>query len=165
MLPKEHDSAQVAIDPNFLEIVKSLAASCQRLQSSPAAKCGSARVHRGPAGIYVFSEEGRNLYVGRSDDVAKRLELHRGGAENQATFAFRLAREATGNLKPTYTKAGSRKDLMERDDFKRAFATAKQRIAEMDVRVVAESDPVRQALLEIYVAVVLKTPYNDFNTT
>ena len=34
----------------------------------------------------------------------------------------------------------------------------------MQVRYVEEIDPLRQALLEIYVAVVLKTPYNDFNT-
>jgi hypothetical protein len=32
----------------------------------------------------------------------------------------------------------------------------------MDVRYVEETDPQRQALLEIYVAVVLETPYNDF---
>ncbi len=34
----------------------------------------------------------------------------------------------------------------------------------MQVRYVEERDPLRQALLEIYVALVLKTPYNDFNT-
>jgi len=34
----------------------------------------------------------------------------------------------------------------------------------MDVRYVEETDPLRQALLEIYVSIVLKTPYNDFDT-
>ena len=34
----------------------------------------------------------------------------------------------------------------------------------MDLRFVDEADPIRQALLEIYVAVVLGTPYNDFDT-
>ena len=34
----------------------------------------------------------------------------------------------------------------------------------MQVRYVQEADPLRQALLEIYAAVVLATPYNDFNT-
>jgi hypothetical protein len=33
----------------------------------------------------------------------------------------------------------------------------------MDLRFVEESDPIRQALLEIYSARVLKTPYNDFD--
>jgi hypothetical protein len=31
----------------------------------------------------------------------------------------------------------------------------------MDLRFVEEADPFRQALLEIYTAVALKTPYND----
>ena len=34
----------------------------------------------------------------------------------------------------------------------------------MEIRFVEETDPVRQALLEIYVATVLETPYNDFDT-
>ena len=34
----------------------------------------------------------------------------------------------------------------------------------MELRFVEESEPLRQTLLEIYVAVVLKTPYNDFDT-
>lgn len=32
----------------------------------------------------------------------------------------------------------------------------------MDVRYVDESNPICQALLEMYVAVVLDTPHNDF---
>jgi hypothetical protein len=34
----------------------------------------------------------------------------------------------------------------------------------MDLRYVVEGDPLRQALLEIYVAVVLETQCNDFET-
>ena len=34
----------------------------------------------------------------------------------------------------------------------------------MQVLYVEETDPLRQALLEIYVSIVLATPYNDFNT-
>jgi hypothetical protein len=34
----------------------------------------------------------------------------------------------------------------------------------MDVRFVEEPDPICQALLEIYSAVALQTPYNDFDT-
>jgi hypothetical protein len=48
--------------------------------------------------------------------------------------------------------------------FSEAFRQAKARIYKMDVRFVEESDPIQQALLEIYVAFVLKAPYNDFNT-
>jgi hypothetical protein len=47
-------------------------------------------------------------------------------------------------------------------EFSPAFIRAKARLLDMDLRFIEEPDPVRQALLEIYVAVVLKTPYNDF---
>jgi hypothetical protein len=32
----------------------------------------------------------------------------------------------------------------------------------MEVRFVEEADPLRQALLEVYAAVALQTPHNDF---
>ena len=48
--------------------------------------------------------------------------------------------------------------------FNLAFTDAKARVRKMDLRFVEEADPTRQALLEIYASVVLKTPYNDFNT-
>jgi hypothetical protein len=43
-----------------------------------------------------------------------------------------------------------------------AFVEAKRRVAGMDIRYVEEPDPVKQALLEIYAATALETPYNDF---
>ena len=87
-----------------------------------------------------------------------------GATHRMAAFAFRLAREATGNPVATYKKEGSRGDLMENPEFRFAFDEAKKRIRMMDLRFVEENDPIRQALLEIYVAVSLKTPYNDFDT-
>jgi hypothetical protein len=40
----------------------------------------------------------------------------------------------------------------------------KDRIRAMDFRAVEETDQTRQTLLEVYCAVVLETPYNDFGT-
>jgi len=48
--------------------------------------------------------------------------------------------------------------------FAGAFIAAKERIRAMEYRYVEEADQNRQALLEIYCAVVLRTPYNDFGT-
>ena len=53
---------------------------------------------------------------------------------------------------------------MSNPEFAAAFADAKRRIREMDYRYVEEVDQNKQALLEIYTAVVLNTPYNDFGT-
>jgi excinuclease UvrABC nuclease subunit len=117
-------------------------------------------------GIYLFSDGLQHLYVGRSRNLRSRLGRHclPGATHRMAAFAFRLAREATGRLKASYTTKGSRADLMENPHFRAAFEAAKTRIQRMDVRFVAEGDPLRQTLLEIYAAVTLATPYNDFNT-
>lgn len=45
-----------------------------------------------------------------------------------------------------------------------AFKRAKERVRAMEFRAVEESDQTRQALLEVYCAIALKTPYNDFGT-
>ncbi len=98
--------------------------------------------------------------------MRKRLRQHsiNSAQHNQAVFAFKLAREATGHLEPGYTTKDSRVALAANSEFKQAFAEAKTRVRKMELRYVAEADPLRQTLLEIYVAVVLKTPYNDFDT-
>ena len=118
------------------------------------------------AGIYLLSEGKRHLYVGRSNRIRRRLGKHSQPCSppHAAAFAFQLAREATGNLKATYQKTGSRKDLMKKRKFRDAFSKAKERIRNMDVRYVGESNPTTQCLLEVYAAVVLKTPYNSFGT-
>jgi hypothetical protein len=117
-------------------------------------------------GVYLFTENGRHLYIGRSNRLFERYKNHWGPlkTERQAAFAFRLAREATGFLKPTYKQGdGSRKHLALDVTFKEAFTIAKERIRAMEYRWVEETDPTCQCLLEIYSAVTLETPYNDFD--
>ncbi|MCA7023198.1 GIY-YIG nuclease family protein [Stenotrophomonas acidaminiphila] len=117
------------------------------------------------AGIYLFSEADRHLYVGRTNSIRKRLQQHcrPGSTHNSAPFAFRLAREARNALKATYKKEGSRAHLIQDPEFAKAFTAAKARLRAMHIRVVEESNPLRQALLEMYVAVSLEAPYNDFD--
>lgn len=116
--------------------------------------------------IYLFSEGSRHLYVGRTRRLRQRLREHSipSAQHNQAVFAFRLAREKTGRITAAYGTEGSRVTLCSDSEFNPAFVEAKKRVREMQVRYVEERDPLRQTLLEVYVAVVLKTPYNDFNT-
>ena len=117
-------------------------------------------------GIYLFTEAGRHLYVGRSNRLLARYKNHwmPKKTEREAAFAFRLAREMTGQLKATYkTGEGSRKHLATDEKFSQAFTSAKERIKAMDYRWVEETNPTCQCLLEIYASVVLQTPYNDFD--
>ena len=115
------------------------------------------------SGIYLFSEGPSHLYVGRSKRLRERLRYHCGSAKD-APFAFKLAREATGNTKASYSTQGSRVQLPATPAFQDAFQAAKDRIRQMDIRFVEEADPNRQALLEIYATISLGTPYNDFDT-
>jgi hypothetical protein len=116
-------------------------------------------------GIYLFSEGDRHLYVGRTNRLRNRLAGHcrPSSSHFSATFAFRVAREETGYVKASYSQANSRPALTIDPVFGPAFTRAKVRLSGMDLRFVEETDAIRQALLEIYVAVTLKTPYNDFD--
>lgn len=118
-------------------------------------------------GIYLFTEGKNHLYVGRSNDIVGRYYAHRreSSGDGVAVFAFRLACMSSNRTGISY-KAGhqdTRAMKMKDPDFFRHFSIAKARIREMDFRYVLESDPVKQALLEVYCAVALKTPHNTFD--
>jgi hypothetical protein len=117
-------------------------------------------------GVYLFSETGRHLYVGRSNTIRKRIGRHSrpSAKHNMASFAFLLAKEKANIGPATYRKGHGRAEILEQEHVKLAFASAKQRIRTMDVRFTEETDPVRQTLLELYISVVHGTPYNDFDT-
>lgn len=116
------------------------------------------------SGVYLFSEGEKHFYVGRSDNIRRRLALHcrPSSQHNQATFAFRMARLETGNVRAAYTSTGSREALIKEPEFLEKFERSKARIRSMDIRFVEEMEPTRQALLEIYVSTVLDTEFNDF---
>ena len=155
------------MDPKFEALVDSLAPKLESLRSMPPLRAGVLPRNMPVSGVYLFSENGKPMYVGRSNVLRKRYGRHclPGATHKQAAFAFQLARRATGKTKATY-KAGkeSRKGLMQDSAFIAAFKDAKERIRKMDYRYVEEPEQNRQALLEIYCAVVLSTPYNDFKT-
>lgn len=150
----------------FLAVIESLEPSFQRLVTMPSVTAATLPASMPTAGIYLFSENGIPLYVGRTRNLRKRIRKHSrpGATYKMAAFAFHIARDVTGNLLATYKPVGSRADLMKNAEFCQAFRDAKTRINTMELRFVEEIDPVRQAILEIYVSMCLKTPYNDFDT-
>jgi len=153
------------MDSKFAALVEHLAPKLARLLARPAVSNGALPRTMPRSGIYLFTENGRHLYVGRSNDLRGRYRNHCGATERGAPFAFLLAREATGRTRASYrTGADSRAGLMLDPVFAAAFAAAKERIRAMEFRYVEETDQNRQALLEIYCAVVLDTPYNAFGT-
>lgn len=115
-------------------------------------------------GVYLFTENGKHLYAGRTKrSIKTRLQNHVSKADD-CPFAWHLAREATGIKKASYKVEGSRSQLLSKPEFKVAYESSKERIRKMEVRYVSEPSPVKQALLEVYVAVVSGAKYNDFDT-
>ena len=154
------------MNARFAAVVESLEPTFQKLlQMSPV------RPERLPPsmpkrGICLFSENGRHLYVGRSNNPKNRIQTHcrASSGHGSAAFAFRLARHETGMTRASYTARGSRAELEKDLIFRPSFMQAKLRIRGMELRYVEETEATRQALLEIYAATVLETPFNDFET-
>ena len=150
----------------FAAQIEKVQASFQRLMETAPVRMDE---HRSStlrkAGVYVISEQGRALYVGRTRDLRRRLNDHCSSSVYKAALAVRMARWETG-LRASYKREHSARHLYKTDEvFRAAFDSARQRISAMRVQYVVEEDDVCQALLEIYAAVQLDTPYNSFRTT
>ena len=155
------------MNSNFEKLTEQLQPAFERLMAMEPVRNGRFNGSVPKRGVYLLSEpDNGHLYVGRSNDIRARYGRHcnPGATHRMAAFAFKLAREATGKVKASY-KAGpdSRAGLMKDAKFVAAFNKAKDRIHGMDFRFVEEVNPIRQCLLEIYVAVEMETPYNSFD--
>src|SRR3954469_10884948 len=104
------------MDPRFAVLIDTLPAQLERLISMSPLRSGALPRDMPISGVYLFSENGKYMYVGRSNVLRKRHGRHcrPGATYKQAAFAFQLAREATGRTKASYRQgAESRKGLME----------------------------------------------------
>lgn len=131
-------------------------------------------------GVYLFTEAGRHLYVGRCGltERAAESEERRGyssfrtrlaghtrpsSAHNQASFAWRLAVKAVDGR---FEGLPTTRAALERDSrFRREFALQKERVTEMDFRVVTIADNFESYVFEPYAALMLGTPYNSWATS
>lgn len=154
------------MDPTFESYLEQLDAKVDALVDAPAYSYDSLPRGIHHAGIYLFSEGNRHLYVGRSNRIRGRLGSHcrDSSKHNAASFAFRIARERTGRTEASYKTTDSRAALCEDPTFAAAFRDAKAYLRSLHIRSVREEHQVTQALLEIYAAVRLGTPYNEFAT-
>jgi hypothetical protein len=151
------------MNSQFKALVANLEAKYQYLMAMNPAIAASVPTDTPRGGVYLFTESGNHLYVGRTKrQLGTRIREHFSTAKD-CPFAWLIARSETGK-KATYTKAGSRAALLSDVAFTDVYDRAKARISNMHVRYVHEPDPLRQALLEIYVAVVTGAKYNDFDT-
>lgn len=153
------------MDPRFKALVESLEPKLAALLAINPVRVNALPAKMPERGVYLFSDGVHHLYVGRTNSLRKRIRNHCGAScdHRKAALAFRIARRETGHVRASYSKVGSRAELAADAAFTQAFTGAKQRLSRLDVRFVEENSATRQVLLEIYVATVLNTPYNDFD--
>lgn len=100
------------------------------------------------AGIYVFYENGKPKYVGRSNKhrLQQRIREHSHpkGRSSSATWAYKLAKKRVAKDDPSFADV---------------FAMQRERIGQMQVKVVGIIDPKQQYFLEAYVAAALGIPF------
>ncbi|MEO7689603.1 MAG: hypothetical protein ABIS51_09980 [Sphingomonas sp.] len=149
------------MDVTFSQLIGKLPATLEALLACPPHTGGLPLPRSAPdRAVYLFSEGGDYLYVGRTNRLRHRYREHCRNRHNDAPFAFKLARLKSGHI---VAKGGLSRPQLELDpDFALAFANAKRRVIQMDFRWIEEADPNRQCLLEIYATLSLKASFNDF---
>ena len=116
-------------------------------------------------GVYVFYQNNKPVYVGRSNNLKRRIQQHGrlSSRHNSASLAFNIAKEMMGRNEQI-PKFITRKELEEAPGFDQVFFLARNTVANMKIRVIEIEDQIEQALFEIYAALTLNTRYNDFST-
>jgi hypothetical protein len=155
---------KVDVDHSFKRLVNQLPSLLESLDKSPLRPWHNLGILPSK-GIYVFYENRRPIYVGRTNLLKNRIAEHGrpSSMHNSAPFAFNLAR-ASGREKGIDLKM-SRSKLEQSPAFATLFSEAKERVTKMLVQVIEVDDPVIQTLFEVYASLALKTTeYNDFDT-
>jgi len=154
------------MNERFRHFIEQLDVQFKRLKLMDPVKVSNLPRLMPTSGIYLFSERNHHLYVGRSNRLRTRIQEHSrpSSGHNSAPFAFLLTRYKLGLTKASYQFNGSRFELEKDPKFAEEFTKSKDRVRRMDIQYVEENDQMKQALLEMYVAIALHTKYNDFDT-
>jgi hypothetical protein len=130
-LPKIQDSEIgeiTSMHDSFRQYVDSLHPLFERLLQMSPVTVATMPTDVPSQGIYLFSESGRHLYVGRTQRQSIRARMRQhctpSARQNEAVFAFKLAREMTGNLRASYKTTGSRVALVADPEFMKAFLSS-----------------------------------------
>lgn len=113
-------------------------------------------------GVYVFYDGEKALYVGRSNQIWKRIGTHgrEGASQEQASFAFRLLAK-NYNLTVGHGTGANRSQVAKR--YAAEFREQKRRVRSMTVRAVAVTDDTKSYFFEAYAILALgTTEFNKF---
>ena len=119
-------------------------------------------------GIYVFYLGNAPMYVGRTDRMRQRLLEHGrpSSTHNAATLAFAMA-VRLAESQGLDIDGFPRNELQRDPEFKKWFDATKATVRSMNIRVVEVTNPIEQAVFEVYAALELGTTrqhggFNDF---
>jgi hypothetical protein len=113
--------------------------------------------------IYIFYHDGKPEHVGRTRNLQARIRGHLTASHYSASFAFEQTRRAMA-LKATYRPQGSRAALFAEPESRAAFDMQSNRLRQMTMRYLAVESPIDQYLLELYAAMELDLPLDEFDT-
>lgn len=166
------------------EITRALPDLLEQLLSSPAYGLRDDRPNPSSEqhGVYLFTEGGQHLYVGRtglterarlagkpgSSSFLTRLTGHTERDPGSGSFAWRLTmekalKEVDAGLRDPLPN--TRKLRVEDPGLLELFREQQRRVAAMDFRTVEINDERVSYVFELYAAWVLETPYNSFATS
>lgn len=160
-------------------VVAKLPGYLDRLRRSPVYGRGEDRTAPPKMhGVYLFSEEGEDEYVGRCGLTERARRVGKGhsnfrtrlaghsrpsSGHNQATFAWRLTWLKLGSEVVAMPKL--RAELEKHPPFREEFLRQKERVAAMDFRIVEIDDDYESYVFEAYAARELRTPHNSWATS
>ena len=150
--------------PEFQKIAAKMEPLLEKLQASPKLTLDQLKSIPDKGG-YVFYECDKPIYVGRSNNLGRRIREHSADSSKNesATFALKLLRKQLGNPgghSPKY----SRKKIVE--CFKDKFAEQRNRVRDMQFQVIPIECQRVQYVFEAYAIISLgTTEYNSFVTT
>ncbi len=183
MAADERTGAPIDSDAAWENLSTLLPAVLSQLLASKAYHVGR-RPPGNRRGIYLFSEVGRHLYVGRTGITARsrakggvpitsfrhRFDQHvqPGRPPGASSFANRLMLERARELNLAVPDDWWAYRRTTASGIYELYKDAKVRIGAMECRVAALEDDlrgVRSLVAEVYAHVHLGTPYNDFSTS
>lgn len=113
------------------------------------------------SGIYVFYENKKPIYVGRANNIRKRIQWHtrKSSGSESASFAFNLAK---GEYARKSDVAKKRKELMQIEEFIEIFTKQKEILTNVEFRCISLENDILQTMFEPYLAAKLGTyPINN----
>jgi len=152
--------------PNFYELLYEMSIYYNKLKEINRNEISEKLKNK--KGVYVFYDDDKVKYVGKTDNLERRLKEHasENAKNNNAGFAFKLARlEWDENKNNKSNRKFTRRELEEMELFKPHFDEAKKAVRKMQMKYVEIDNPYHQYLFEFWLAVKLKAEHNHFINT